>query len=92
MENIQKEYGLNQNYPNPFNPATQISYTLPVSEQTTVTVYDMLGKVVQVLVDGYRTAGTHAVTFDAGRLSSGIYFYELQTPSHRETKKMLLMQ
>jgi hypothetical protein len=92
MEMVPQIYVLHQNFPNPFNPATQITYVLPKSEIATIKVYDMLGKVVKILVDEYKTAGSYMVTFDAGDLSSGIYFYELQTANYSETKKMLLMR
>jgi hypothetical protein len=91
-EFLPEAYELHQNFPNPFNPTTQITYVLPKSEMATVRVYDMLGQEIQTLVNGNQSAGTHTVTFDAADLSSGIYFYELQTPTHRESKKMLLMR
>ncbi len=85
-------YALSQNYPNPFNPSTQINVTLPVSGQTTLKVYNMLGQEVTTLLSGFKQAGSYFVTFDASKLSSGVYFYTLQSGSFSSTKKMVLMK
>jgi hypothetical protein len=92
MELMPKTYVLHQNFPNPFNPTTQIGYVLPKSEMATLTVYDMLGKEVQTLVNEHKSAGSYTVSFDAGNLASGIYFYKLQTPGYSEIKKMVIMR
>lgn len=86
------EFYLNQNYPNPFNPSTKISWQSPVSGHQTLKVFDVLGNEVATLVDEYKEAGRYEVNFDASKLSSGIYFYKLQTGSFVETKKMILMK
>ncbi|MCU0332412.1 MAG: T9SS type A sorting domain-containing protein [Ignavibacteriaceae bacterium] len=83
---------LNQNYPNPFNPSTVISYQLPVSGNTTLKIYDVLGNEVATLVNEEQSAGNYEVDFDATGLSSGLYFYKLQSDNFVETKKMLLMK
>ncbi len=85
-------FGLEQNYPNPFNPTTSISYTIPKSAQTTLKVYDVLGNEVATLVNGENTAGVHSVEFNAAKLSSGIYFYKLQSGNLLQTKKMMLLK
>jgi len=85
-------YTLAQNYPNPFNPSTQISYGIPNSEFITLKIYDVLGKEVATLVDGAQSAGSYTVSFDASKLSSGIYFYTLKAGNFIETKKMILMK
>lgn len=90
--NILKEFELFQNYPNPFNPSTSISWQLPVSSHQALKIYDVLGNEVAVLVDEFREAGYHSVIFDASGLSSGIYFYTLQTEGFIQTKKLLLMK
>jgi hypothetical protein len=90
-----------QNYPNPFNPSTTIKYSIPTSEFVTLKVYDVLGNEVVTLVNEEKPTGSYEVEFDANshsglsgikELSSGIYFYKLQTGSYVETKKMLLLR
>ncbi|TKJ41150.1 hypothetical protein CEE37_05640 [candidate division LCP-89 bacterium B3_LCP] len=79
-------------YPNPFNPTTSISFALPVDAKVLLSVYDVSGRLVETLVDGCRDAGIHEVTFDASRLSSGIYLYRLKTGEYSITGKMVLMK
>ena len=84
-----------QNFPNPFNPTTNISFTLPVADQVTVTVYNLLGRQVKVLLDGYLGAGEHSVQWDGtdsdgGTVSSGMYFYRIAAGQHSVTRKMVL--
>lgn len=86
------DYKLQQNYPNPFNPATVISYELPKSSSVTIKVYDVLGREVQTLVNQRQSAGKHSVTFNAGDLSNGVYFYRLQAGTYLDTKKLLLVK
>ena len=76
--NLPAIYSLSQNYPNPFNPSTTINYELPVSSDVRLSVYDLLGREVSVLVDERRDAGVHEVTYDGSHLASGVYFYRLQ--------------
>jgi hypothetical protein len=83
---------LNQNYPNPFNPATIINYSIPKTSLVTIKVYDILGKEVATLVNEQKIAGNYSVQFDAGNLSSGIYFYRMQSGSFSQTKKLTLMK
>jgi photosystem II stability/assembly factor-like uncharacterized protein len=71
-------YILEQNYPNPFNPSTTITFELPMASVVRLSVYDILGREVSVLVDERRDAGVHEVKFDGSRLASGVYFYRLQ--------------
>jgi len=71
-------YRLGQNYPNPFNPTTQIAYSVPQAGNISLTVHNALGQVVATLADGRSPAGNHTVTFDAGGLPSGVYYYRLQ--------------
>jgi hypothetical protein len=85
-------FSLAQNYPNPFNPSTNISYTLKNSSKVRLSVYDLLGREVAVLANEIQAAGTHKVTFLANGLSSGMYFYKLQTAGMTMTKKMVLMK
>lgn len=85
-------YKLNQNYPNPFNPYTNISFSIPKEGNTKITVYDMLGREVAVLVNDYLEAGNHAVLFNASNLSSGIYIYRIESGSFNEAKSMTLLK
>ena len=85
-------YKLSQNYPNPFNPVTTIKYGLPKYGITKLIVYDVLGRVAATLVDEFKDAGTYSINFDGTDLSSGIYFYTLESGSYKETKKMILMK
>ncbi len=93
--NLPIKYELIQNYPNPFNPSTKIRYSIPNVRsglaQTVLKVYDVLGNEIATLVNEYKPAGSYEVTFDASSLSTGVYFYKLQSGSFVETKKMILL-
>jgi hypothetical protein len=86
------EYSLAQNYPNPFNPATEISYSIKQREQVKLIVFDILGREIATLVDDFQNPGTHNITFNAQGLTSGVYYYHLQTATGTLTKKMVLMK
>lgn len=85
-------YELYQNYPNPFNPTTTIKFSIVEQSQVTLKVYDILGKVVTTLVDGVKQSGTFNVNFNGSNLTSGIYFYKLETNNYTATKKLLLLK
>ena len=87
-----EEFSLEQNYPNPFNPSTSIQYRVSSISNVSLKVYDVLGNEVAILVNEEKPAGSYEVKFDAAGLSSGIYFYKLQTGSLVETKKMILLK
>ena len=92
-ENVQpKNFELSQNYPNPFNPSTTIRYSLPVSASVTLRVFNLLGQEVMTLVDARQNAGAYSVVFDASRLSSGVYFYQLKADQYYNVKKMVLLK
>jgi len=78
------------NFPNPFNPSTTISFVLPEDGHVTLKVYDLLGRVVQELVNETMTAGSHQTIFDASRLPSGVYFYKLDLSGGSISKKLIL--
>ena len=89
------EFSLKQNYPNPFNPSTKISFSLPVNSRVSLNVFNVLGQKVASLINGNISAGEKEITFDASRLTSGIYFYRLDAVSvegkkFSSTKKMIL--
>ncbi|MEW5799869.1 MAG: T9SS type A sorting domain-containing protein [Bacteroidota bacterium] len=86
-------FSLEQNYPNPFNPTTTIGFTLQVSDHTTLKIYDAVGREVAMLVNEPLEAGVyHQRTFDATKLSSGVYFARLQSGNKTQLKKMILMK
>ncbi len=83
---------LNQNYPNPFNPTTNIRFELAEAGHTTLTVYDLTGRQVAVLLNEQRNAGAHTLTFDASSLASGVYIYRLQSAGQTLTRSMTLIK
>ncbi|MDP2365144.1 MAG: T9SS type A sorting domain-containing protein [Ignavibacteria bacterium] len=85
-------YSLIQNYPNPFNPSTKIGYILKDRTNVKVVVMNSLGEEIAVLSNEVQDQGFHELEFNAANLSSGIYFYSIQTMQYRETKKMILMK
>ncbi|MBZ0180161.1 MAG: T9SS type A sorting domain-containing protein [Melioribacteraceae bacterium] len=99
-ELVPSEFELYQNYPNPFNPVTKIQYSIPSvitseakqSLNTTLKVYDIIGREVAVLVNEQKEPGVYEVTFDASKLSSGLYFYSLSAAGKTITKKMMLLR
>jgi hypothetical protein len=92
VTSIPSNFSLLQNYPNPFNPSTLISYGLPKDGVVTLKIYEVLGKEVKTLADGFKTQGKYTVSFDASKLASGIYFYQLRAGNFISTKKMLLLK
>ena len=85
-------FSLEQNYPNPFNPTTNIGFRIVNRGFVSLKVYDVLGNEVAILVNEVKPAGIYEVTWNAGNLSSGVYFYKLQAGSYDETKRMLMMK
>lgn len=81
-----------KNYPNPFNAQTVIKYDISKASAVTITIYDMLGRPVALLVDDYQQAGRHQITWDAKKSASGLYFYKLNAGDLVETGKMLLIK
>jgi sugar lactone lactonase YvrE len=89
---VVKSYNLSQNYPNPFNPSTEINFTVAKSGFVTLRVYDMLGREVATLVNKEMSSGNYNVNFDASRLSSGTYIYQLNVNGVMISKKMTLLK
>ncbi|MDP3148579.1 MAG: T9SS type A sorting domain-containing protein, partial [Ignavibacteria bacterium] len=90
--NLPHTYMLHQNYPNPFNPITTISYSIANPGLVTVKIFNILGEEILQLVNEYKNSGSYSVNFDASKLSSGIYFYTLNSGSFVSTKKMVVLK
>jgi hypothetical protein len=89
---VPTSFTLYQNHPNPFNPVTTISFGLPKPSHVSLSIYNGNGRHIQTLLDGNKSAGIHAITWDASSMSSGIYFYKIQTPDFTQVKKCMLMK
>ena len=89
---VPDKYALEQNYPNPFNPSTQISYSVAKEGLVKISIYDILGREIKSLVNDVKTPGYYAVDFDASSLSSGFYFYRMESGYFVDTKKMTLIK
>ncbi|MEZ4702404.1 MAG: T9SS type A sorting domain-containing protein [Rhodothermales bacterium] len=85
-------FSLDQNFPNPFNPTTEIAFTLSEASEVRLTVYDMLGREMAVLVDGLQPAGRNVVSFEARDLPSGLYLYRIETPKGETGRLMSLLK
>jgi hypothetical protein len=81
-----------QNYPNPFNPTTTIKFALPIDSRVKLNIYNSLGQLVETLVDKEMESGFHEVNFDASRLASGVYLYQLQAGEYISVKRMILIK
>ena len=90
--NLPDKFELSQNYPNPFNPVTNINFSIPRSGSVKLVVFDVQGRVVTELVNGNYNAGSYKVDFDAAALSSGVYFYKIETEGFTDVKKMMLVK
>lgn len=90
--NNPSNYSLEQNYPNPFNPSTVIRYHLPRSGNISLKIYDAIGNEVKTLADEKQNAGSYSIEFNGSNLSSGVYFYKLESQNFSETKRMLLIK
>ena len=86
------DFVLEQNYPNPFNPSTTISFTIQADQLVTLKVFNAIGEEVKTLVNGNLAKGTHNINFDATGLSSGFYFYRLESGNQEQVKKMVLLK
>ncbi|MGB9697363.1 MAG: T9SS type A sorting domain-containing protein [Ignavibacteria bacterium] len=89
---LPSSFALRQNYPNPFNPITNIEFDIPKSSSVRLTVYDIRGREVSVLLNEKLNAGSYRVMFDGSNLSSGIYFYRLTGKDYTKVMKMVLIK
>jgi hypothetical protein len=85
-------FELEQNFPNPFNPSTVLKYHLPSNALVSLKIFDVLGREVAVLVNAKQNAGRYEITFDAGNLSGGTFFYRLQAGEDVRIRKMILLR
>jgi hypothetical protein len=90
--NSPDQISLYRNYPNPFNSSTTIEFALPEAAHVELSVYNILGQKVAVLFNGRKAAGNHTITWDAGDMSSGVYFARLEAENHYKNLKMILMK
>jgi len=91
-EILPNEFVLHQNYPNPFNPSTSIQYAISSRQFVSLKIYDVLGNEISTLVNEYRDAGNYEAEFNASKLSSGVYYYQLKTGDFIQTKKMIYLK
>jgi hypothetical protein len=89
---IPEQFALKQNYPNPFNPSTKINFDLAKSTNVKITIFNSLGQIVMNVFDGFKPAGSYQAEFNGNTLSSGTYYYKLETEFFTETKKMQLIK
>jgi xylan 1,4-beta-xylosidase len=89
---LPKRFELGQNYPNPFNPTTNISFNLPLKSFVSLKIFDLLGREVAILINEEMSAGTYSWQWSATKMSSGIYFYQMQAGSFTDTKKLILLK
>jgi hypothetical protein len=89
---IPNEFSLSQNYPNPFNPSTTIQFSIPQPVNVKLTVYNLLGERIALLLDRYLESGTHSVTFSAEDLNSGLYFYKIEADKFTAIRKLILLK
>ena len=89
---IPTQYTLSQNYPNPFNPTTKIRFAIPIQNFVKLTIYDITGRVMAILVNEELKPGAYEVDWDASHRASGVYYYKLEADGFAETKKMVLLK
>ncbi|MCB0725511.1 MAG: T9SS type A sorting domain-containing protein [Ignavibacteriae bacterium] len=92
VENIPVKYFISQNYPNPFNPVTKIKYEVPHRSPIKIIIYDLTGREIRTLVNEFRDPGMYEAVFDGAGLSSGAYFYRIESPDFSQTRKMILLK
>jgi hypothetical protein len=89
---LPQSYILYQNYPNPFNPTTKIAYSIPIRSEVKLSVYNILGQEVMMLVNEQQEAGGHEAIFDASNLASGVYICRLQAGAFAATRKLVMVR
>ena len=89
---LPENFPLSQNYPNPFNPVTTIDFTVGHDSFVKLTIFDVSGRKVDVLLNEYTNSGSYSIAWDASRFASGVYFYTFETERERMTRKLLLLK
>ncbi|MGE5858929.1 MAG: alkaline phosphatase D family protein [Ignavibacteria bacterium] len=89
---LPSKYELSQNFPNPFNPETSIEYLIPEASIVSIKVYNVLGRELKTLVNGYKQKGRYKITFNSAGLPSGVYFYRMETNNYSDIKKMIILK
>jgi type IX secretion system substrate protein len=92
VDAVPNGFELHQNSPNPFNSSTTIRYSVPLGGEVKLAVYNTVGQQVATLIEGFRAAGTYDVSLDAADLSSGTYFYRIESASGTQTRSMMLLK
>ena len=92
LSEIPTKFVLYQNYPNPFNPTSSISFAVPTESFIRLSIFDLLGQEVKVLVNRVYSPGNYRISFDASKLNSGIYIYRLETNNFVSSKKMIVLK
>ena len=87
-----RDFSLYQNYPNPFNPVTMINYQLPMTNDVELSIYNVLGQKVAILVNERQQAGNHQVEWEASGFASGVYYYRIHAGEFVDVKKMILIR
>jgi hypothetical protein len=90
--NTPQKFCLNTAYPNPFNPITNINFAIPIETEISLEVYNLQGRIVEVLASGNMKPGNHSVTWNADNFSSGVYFVKMATGDYVSTQKLLLVK
>lgn len=91
-EGIPTSFTLNQNYPNPFNPSTSITFSIPKQSFVNLKIYNSVGEEIETLISDYKDAGNYKYEFNADKLSSGIYYYQLSAGNYSSVKKMIILK
>ena len=89
---VPERFVLQQNYPNPFNPSTTISFTIPITTEVTLKIFDVRGHEVETLINIVLSPGDYKVQWNVSGHSNGVYFYRLREGSFAETRKLLLLK
>ena len=89
---VPQKFELKQNYPNPFNPTTKIDFQVPKSCNVNISIYDVLGKLIEILVNEKLSPGKFEVEWNASNFASGVYFYKIISDNFIETRKLILLK